>query len=216
VTHLGGEDGASSVSGLQNVVLGLKYQLIRSEATETVMSVGLGWEIGGTGRTAVGAERIDTITPSILLGKGLGDLPGAMALARPLAAAVLVQLIAPTAAQTRTSGTIESHPNSIRWGLVVEYSAPSLQSYVRDLGIPAPLNRMVPIVEIERQTFVDRGARGTGHERRHREPRGRVDRQPRSGRCRGRHPLETSGRAPTSASGPSCASVSTSSSVTLR
>jgi hypothetical protein len=153
-------DGASSVTGLQNLVLGLKYQVIRSEATETVMSLGLDWEIGGTGRQTVGAERFDTVTPSLLVGKGFGDLPETMALIRPLAVAALLEGIVPTSAQTRARGMTEPHPNSIRWGLVVEYSVPYLQSYVRDLGIPAPLNRMVPIVEIERQTFVDRGSRG--------------------------------------------------------
>jgi hypothetical protein len=153
-------DGASSVVGLQNLVLGLKYQLVRSEATETVMSVGLDWEIGGTGRAAVGAERFDTVAPSLLVGKGLGDLPEPAALARPLAVAALLQGLVPTSARGRTRGVAESHPDGVRWGLVVEYSLPYLRAHVRDVDIPAPLDRMVPIVEIEHQTLVDRGSRG--------------------------------------------------------
>jgi hypothetical protein len=57
-------------------------------------------------------------------------------------------------------GTTEQHPNSLRVGLVAEYGVPHLQSYVRDLGLPAPMNRMVPLVEIERQTFLDRRSGG--------------------------------------------------------
>jgi hypothetical protein len=154
-------DGASTVAGLQNLVLGVKYQLVRSEATETVLSVGLEWEIGGTGRSAVGAERFDTVAPSILVGKGLGDLPEPAALARPLAVAALLEGLVPTSAKGRTRGTTELHPDGVRWGLVVEYSVPYLRSYVRDVDVPAPLDRMVPIVEIERQILVDRGSRGT-------------------------------------------------------
>ena len=35
-----------------------------------------------------------------------------------------------------------------------------LQSYVRDFGLPPPLDRMIPIAELDFQTAVDRGAAG--------------------------------------------------------
>jgi hypothetical protein len=48
------------------------------------------WDVGGTGRKAVGAESFDTLTPLLLFGKGLGDVSEALVLLRPLAIAGLV------------------------------------------------------------------------------------------------------------------------------
>jgi len=156
--HLEREDGSTTAA--QNFVLGIKYQFLRLEDSETVMSAAVEWEIGGTGSASVGAERFDTVTPSVLVGQGFGRLPARVDLLRPLAVAALLQGIVPTTSRTTTAGRSESHAASVRGGLVIEYNLPYLQRFVRDVDLPVPLDRMVPIVEVERQTFVDREARG--------------------------------------------------------
>jgi hypothetical protein len=158
-------DGASSIAGLDNPDIGLKYQLLRSPAREAVASIAVDWEIGGAGRAATGAEAFDTISPAVLVGKGFGDLPEAVSLLKPLAISGLFGARIPTRASTRTTSgnkiTVEHHPDMLTWGVVIEYSLLYLQSYVRDLGLPAPLDRMIPIAELDFQTALDRNAAGT-------------------------------------------------------
>src|SRR5512140_3453218 len=52
-----------SLSGHDNLELGMKYQFYRNDASETLMSAGLGWEVGGTGSEAIGADSFSTYTP---------------------------------------------------------------------------------------------------------------------------------------------------------
>ena len=157
-------EGESSRAGFDNLQLGLKYQFIRNPEREIAASVALGWEVGGTGRTATGAESFDTVRPAVLLGKGLGDLPDAFTEFKPFALAGLLGASIPTSPHTRTfSGsevTIVPHPDLLNWGVVIEYSLFYLQSYVRDFGLPPPLDRMIPLTELDFQTAVDRGAAG--------------------------------------------------------
>ena len=163
LTLLNGE-GESSRAGFDNLQLGLKYQFLRNPEREAAASVALGWEVGGTGRTATGAESFDTLRPVVLLGKGFGDLPDVLAEFKPFALAGLLGASIPMSAHTRTlSGnevTIVRHPDLLNWGIVIEYSLLYLQSYVRNLGLPPPLDRMIPLAEFDFQTAVDRGATG--------------------------------------------------------
>jgi len=153
-------DGGSSTTGAQNVTLGVKYQFIRSDDTETVMSAAVEWEIGGTGRASVGAERFDTVAPAILVGQGFGALPERYAFFRPLAVAALLEGIVPVSPNARTAAPVEPGGSSVRGGFVIEYSLPYLQAHVSDLGLPVPIDRLVPLLELERQTFVTGEARG--------------------------------------------------------
>ena len=56
-----------------------------SATHETIISAAFGWEAGGTGRKIAGAESSDLFKPAILFGKGLRDLPEALAWLRPFA-----------------------------------------------------------------------------------------------------------------------------------
>ena len=58
---------------------------MRSNSRETIVSVGVDWDIGGSGSKRVGAESFSTITPAIFFGKGFGDLPADMSMLRPFA-----------------------------------------------------------------------------------------------------------------------------------
>lgn len=165
LTHLH-PDGASSLTGFDNLEVGLKYQLLRDPAGEAVASVALGWEVGGTGRAATGAESFATLSPALLFGKGFGDLPETLASLKPFAVAGLLGMALPTRASSRELSvdtgevSIHRHPNLLKWGLLLEYSLPYLESFVNDLGLPPPLSGLVPLVELDLQTALDRGAGG--------------------------------------------------------
>ena len=158
-----------SLTGFENLEVGLKYQAFTSAEHETILSVGLGWEVGGTGRRATGAESFDVITPAIFFGKGFGDLPDSVAMLKPLAVTGLVGVAIPTRSKTRTITTgddggveveVEKNPNVVTWGFAIEYSLPYLTSYVRDFGLPGFFRQLIPLVEFELQTPIDRGRGG--------------------------------------------------------
>ena len=56
---------------------------------------------------------------------------------------------------------VEQNPNNLLWGFALEYSIPYLQSFVRDMGWQAPFNRLIPIVEFNFSTALNRGQSGT-------------------------------------------------------
>ena len=162
-------DHGEVLDGFENLEVGLKYQAFTSAEHETIFSLGLSWEVGGTGRRATGAESFDVVTPAIFFGKGFGDLPDSLAMLKPLAVTGVVGLAIPTRAKTRTITTgddgevevdVEKNPNVVTWGFAIEYSLPYLTSYVRDYGLPDFVRRLIPLVEIELQTPIDRGQGG--------------------------------------------------------
>jgi hypothetical protein len=149
------EDGATQ-NGFDNLEASAKYQFHKNDAHESIASVGLDWDIGGSGARSVGAEPFSTLTPSLFYGKGFGDLPEGLSYLRPLA----ITGSAGVAFPTRRSTGDEQHPDSLKLGFAIEYSLPYLQSFVKDVGLPAPFNRMVPLVEFDLEKPIDRGASG--------------------------------------------------------
>jgi hypothetical protein len=161
-------DNAPSKTGFGNLEVGLKWQALTSEAHEALLSFGVGWEVGGTGRKATEAESFDVVTPSIFFGKGFGDLPDSLWILKPLALTGVTGLAIPTRSRTRTvtvdgdevEEEIERHPHVLKWGFALEYSLQYLTSYVRDVGLPEFFRRMIPLVEVELSTPLDRGQAG--------------------------------------------------------
>ena len=159
-------DGQPSTKGFGNAELGFKYQFYKNEARETLLSAGLGWEVGGTGSKAVGADSFSTFTPTFFFGKGFGDLPESVPYLKPLAVTGTLGVAIPGRASTTTMSVdpdtgdvvsdIERHPHVLQLGLSIQYSLPYLQSFVKDVGLPAPFNRMIPLVEISLQRPLDR------------------------------------------------------------
>lgn len=157
-----------SLDGFENLEVGLKYQAFTSATHEAIVSLGLGWEVGGTGRRATGAESFDVVTPAVFFGKGFGDLPDSLAALKPLALTGTVGLAIPTRAKNRTITVedgeteveVEKNPHVVTWGFAIEYSLPYLTSYVRDVGLPDFFRRFIPLVEFEFQTPIDRGQGG--------------------------------------------------------
>jgi hypothetical protein len=167
--HLDPDEG-KSLSGFDNLEVALKYVFFKSPEHETLLSVGLGWDVGGTGSRKVDAERFDTVTPQLFFGKGFGDLPDAAEFVRPLAVTGAFGVAIPTRRHTQTITTTttvnedtgeeeteteverELNPKMLQWGFSVQYSLQYLQAFVRDIGLPAPFNRMIPIVEFAMKT----------------------------------------------------------------
>jgi hypothetical protein len=168
-------DDDKSVSGFDNLEVALKYVFLKNAEHEFLMSAGLAWDVGGTGSRKVDAERFDTVTPGLFFGKGFGDLPDKIEVLKPLALTGAFGVAIPTRSATKTiaidedSGDAvvqrEVNPSVVNWGFSLQYSLQYLQSRVRDVGLPAPLNRMIPIVEFAMQTPIDdpkNGGRTTG------------------------------------------------------
>ncbi|HEY4636524.1 MAG TPA: hypothetical protein VI732_05830 [Alphaproteobacteria bacterium] len=162
-------DEGRAESGFGNVELMPKYRILVDEAGEGVLSAGLGIELGGTGSARVEADPFTTFEPTLFGGKGFGNLPDSVALLRPFAVTGFVGLAIPNRAATSTThvnedgdAVIESerHPHVLRYGMTLQYSIPYLQSFVRDVGLGAPFNCMIPIVEAVLETPLDRGAAG--------------------------------------------------------
>lgn len=153
--------GESSNSGFGNLEVDLRYLAYKNDAREALLSIGLNTEIGDTGDEDVEAEDFSVYTPTIRFGRGLGDLPEGALWLRPVAITGGVGLAIPSRASSTVSveedGDIvqetERHSNTLEIGLAIEYSLPYLQSAVKDVGLPAPFNRMVPVIEfsLERQ-----------------------------------------------------------------
>jgi hypothetical protein len=145
-------DDGPTIAGFDNMEIAGKYSFLRSERHELIASGGLDVDVGGTGQDRVGAESFWTFTPALFLGKGFGDLPDSLRWARPAAMTGAFGLAVPT----------RIDPRVFEWGLTLQYSLQYLQSYVRDVGLPAPFDRMIPIVEFAIRTSVEGRSRTAG------------------------------------------------------
>jgi hypothetical protein len=169
LTALNPHEGRAA-NGFGNLELSGKYQFLKNDAHEAIVSLGVGVEIGGTGSRSIGADSFSTWAPGIFFGKGFGDLPDLLRFLKPLAITGLAGVEIPTSASTRNVTVddrtgereveIERHPDVLEWGFALEYSVIYLQSQVQDMHLPAPVDRLIPLVEFALETPLNRGARG--------------------------------------------------------
>jgi len=160
----------SSRTGFGNLELAAKYEFFESDEHETILSLGGGVEIGGTGNKRVNADPFTTWAPGFFFGKGFGDLPDTVSFLKPLALTGQLGVAIPTSASTRTvtlnerTGEsdidIEHHPTVLEWGFAIEYSIIYLQEQVKDIGLQAPFDRLIPLVEFAFETPLNRGQEG--------------------------------------------------------
>jgi hypothetical protein len=159
-----------ATNGFGNLELSGKYQVLKNDAHEAIASLGLGVEVGGTGSSSIGADSFSTWSPGIFFGKGFGDLPEALRFLKPIAITGLASFAIPTSASTRSVTLnkqtreseieVERHPDVLEWGFALEYSVIYLQSQVQDMHLPAPINRLIPLVEFALETPLNRGEQG--------------------------------------------------------
>jgi hypothetical protein len=183
--HLNPDEGTTE-NGFGNLELGAKYQLFTSVPHEALLSFGLDVELGGTGSRSVGAESFSTLSPVLLFGKGFGDLPEAVNFLKPLAITGILAVNVPTHSKTvsthvhEVSGEhtdeahgdgatgdtveiereVERNPVTLSWGFTVQYSLQYLQAFVKDVGLGAPFDRLIPLVELPLETCLNRGCGG--------------------------------------------------------
>ncbi len=151
--------GTKNATGWQNLFLTLKYQGYVNAEHETLIALGVIREFARTGSAGIANDDVGTTTPTLYWGKGLGDLP--IGLLRPLAmTGTLGFQVADKSLKALPMASDATSPiapavlfnNGIenRWagGLSVQYSIPYLQSQVRDLGLPAFVGRLTPLVEL--------------------------------------------------------------------
>ncbi|MBR8130942.1 hypothetical protein [Burkholderia ambifaria] len=134
-------DGGSA-KGFDNLEVGLKYLAYVNPKHEFMVSVGVKASLGGTGAKSV-SDSFSTISPAVFFGKGFGDLPDALKYLRPLAI---------TGAVSPNYTTNASAPDSLDWGVTLQYSIPYLQSSVKNLGLGQPFSNLVPVVEFPMNT----------------------------------------------------------------
>ena len=143
-------NGGPSAEGFDNLSAGLKYQLLVDGPRETILAVGIDADIGGTGAKRIGADDFTTLTPALFFGKGFGDLFAPTSLLRPLAITESVGVGIPSTA--RMPG---GPADALEIGFALEYSLIYLQTQVRDVGIRAPFDRMIPLVEFSLEKPLD-------------------------------------------------------------
>jgi len=144
--------GGPTIAGFDNMEVGLKYVFLKRAENELLLSGGFDVDVGGTGQERVGAEPFSTFTPSLFFGKGMGDLPDGVRFLKPFALTGALGLALP----------VRTDPRVFQWGFTLQYSLQYLQSAVQDIGLPAPFNRMIPIVEFPIQTTVEGRSRTAG------------------------------------------------------
>jgi len=147
----------STQIGFDNIDLGVKYQFLTSEAHETILSIGSGFGLANTGDAKVGAESMTVYSPTFFVGKGFGDLPDSMNALKPLVITGTFAGNIPSRASTITADGVELNPASLSWGITLQYDLHYLQSFVKDIGLPAPFDHMIPIVELAMISGLNRG-----------------------------------------------------------
>jgi hypothetical protein len=156
--------GGPGAHGWQNLETTFKYQFLTWPQSEFVLSAGVSVEWGRTGNASVGAEKFHTVTPTLYVGKGFGDLPSSFGFLRAFGLTGQVGYAIPSWRRTVTtsidpdSGDIsfdeERHPHFLQYGGSVQFSMPYLKANVIDLALPDVFNRMVPLVEASFSTPV--------------------------------------------------------------
>ncbi len=163
-------DGEKTRTGFGNLEVGAKYRFLTSAAHEALLSVGVDAEIGGTGDRKVDADSFSTWTPMAFFGKGFGDLPESARYLKPFAVTGAFGVNFPTRANTVTvtrdpatgdvDRDVENNPITFSWGFTLQYSLQYLQSHVKDVGLPTPLDRTILLVEFPFETCLGRGCAG--------------------------------------------------------
>lgn len=149
--------GAKATKGLGGLTTGQQYQLFVDPPSETMALAGFQQNWAHTGRVqGVGAPDFTTLSPVFDFGKGFGDLPEAVPYLKPFAITGNLSYDFPL--KTQSNGT--PHPNNVNVGFAFEYSLEYLEHHVKDVGLSAPFDRVIPLVEIAISDPVNRGMSG--------------------------------------------------------
>ncbi len=158
-------------TGFSNLELGGKFQFYVNAPHETILSLGVEIDVGGTGSRQVGRDPFTTFAPGLFFGKGFGDLPARFSLLRPFALTGNLSVDIPTSASTRSFGDVDPATGlrdvdvdrnavSLETNFALEYSLIYLQDQVKNIGLRKPFDRLIPVVEAVVATPLNHGQGG--------------------------------------------------------
>jgi hypothetical protein len=152
--------GAPRQFGFGSLKTGAQYQLFIDGPDELMGLLGLSATWGHTGAVNHGgADDHTTLSPTFDFGKGFGTLPDSLAWLKPLAITGNLSVDMPM--KVNSAGSLNQ--NVFNAGFAIEYSLEYLQHHVQDIGLGAPFDRLIPLVEITSATPLNRGFnRGSG------------------------------------------------------
>jgi hypothetical protein len=162
--HQRASDG-SSANGWDNLGVGAKWQFLTNAPHELILSVGTDFDIGGTGAHQI-SDSFTTISPGLFFGKGFGDLPASLGFFRPFAITGVVGGSFPTRSANISidpdtgEPIAERNPTTLNWAFSLQYSLMYLQSFVKDIGLGAPFNRMILVTEFPMSTCMNADCKG--------------------------------------------------------
>jgi len=154
--------------GFDNFTIGTAYQITKNAEHEFALLAEFNMQIGDSGSRQVGAANFNTYTPTVLFGKGFGDLPDRMPFLKPFAITGSLGYGVPsqrfTSSVDTTTGLLERglNPQTISWGGSVQYSIPYLQQHIMNIGISGIPAGFIPIVEFALQTPTEGEGKTTG------------------------------------------------------
>lgn len=131
-------------SGFDNLYYRIKQEAWTDQRHEFQLSFGLGGEIANTGTK--GSDGYSNYTPSVLFAKGFGDLSDELDWLKPAAITGVLGYQVPS---------IRNAPQSINWGLTLQYSFMYLNEHVQPTGWNDFANRLIAIVEFPMQSCMN-------------------------------------------------------------
>ena len=146
--------GAPAQYGFGGLSTGAQYQLFVNDDHEFMGLLGLNVDWAHTGAVNQGgADDHTTLSPTFDFGKGFGDLPDSLPWLKPFALTGNIGISFPT--RVNSAGSLNQ--DTFNAGFAIEYSLEYLQHHVKDVGLTAPFDRMIPLVEITTTTPINRG-----------------------------------------------------------
>lgn len=145
--------GAPTMAGFADLETTFQYQLLKDGPDQLALMLGLIVDWGGTGATNAGiGTSYSTLSPTLYVGKGFGDLPDQLSWAQPFAVTLEASYNIPSSSYDFAAGAFI--PQTVSWSGSLQYSMPYLHSNVIDLGLPDFFNHLIPLVEASFQTPV--------------------------------------------------------------
>jgi hypothetical protein len=155
------QPGVLPMVGFGALTTGVQYQLFVNAPHEAMALLGFQQNWAHTGRVqGAGAPDYTTLSPVLDWGKGLGDLPESLPWVRPFAITGNFSYDFPLKTTSYNANGPTLHPNNFNAGIAIEYSLEYLQHHVRDVGLSAPFDHMVPLIEIAVSDPLNRGQDG--------------------------------------------------------
>jgi len=145
--------GGPTLAGFNNLETTFQYQLLKDAPHQLALMVGLNVEWGGTGATNAGiGDSFSTLSPTLWVGWGFGELPDQLSWAQPFALTAEASYDVPTSSFDLAAGAFI--PQTVSWSGSLQYSLAYLHANVIDLGLPDFFNHLIPLVEATFQTPV--------------------------------------------------------------